>query len=179
MIFLRHPKPEIEPGICYGRTDLEIAAIGHQQIAKALETTPKLTRIVASPALRCRKLALSLAQRDQLEVRFDPRLWEMNMGEWENIAWKDIDRKLSEHWLEDPINRPTPGGEAFIDVQNRVLDALSTLMDDEAMTTAVVCHAGPIRATQMAWRKITFHQAFAEAPPYSEPIRLLHPDWPV
>ena len=179
MIFLRHPKPEIDPGICYGQTDLDIAEIGHQQIELALKSTPRLTRIVASPALRCRKLAQSLANRDGLEVRFEPRLWEMHMGDWEGLAWKEIDRKASEYWLEDPVNRPTPGGEAFVDVQRRVVEALADLMDDEVMTTAIVCHAGPIRATQMAWRGLTFKQVFAETPPYSEPIRLLHPDWPI
>jgi alpha-ribazole phosphatase len=177
MIFLRHPKPDIDPGICYGRTDLDIAAIGHEQISIAMETTPKVTRIIASPALRCRKLALSLGERDQVEVRFDERLWEMHMGEWEGIAWADIDRKLSEKWLEDPINNPTPGGEAFIDVQRRVNSAIADVMDDEAQLTAIVCHAGPIRATQMAWQNITFKEAFAQVPPYSEPMRLLHPDW--
>jgi len=177
MIFLRHPKPEIDPGICYGRTDLEIADIGHEQIEQALVDTPKATRIIASPALRCRKLTMSLAKRDGLDVDFDERLWEMHMGDWEGIAWKDIDRSLSEHWLEDPINRPTPNGESFADLQARVSATISELLDDHAMTTLVVCHAGPIRATQMAWEGISFRDAFTQTPPYSEPIRLLHPDW--
>jgi len=177
MIFLRHPTPEVEPGICYGRTDLEIAEIGHDQIERALDSTPKASRIVASPALRCRKLALSLAARDGLQVHFDERLWEMHMGDWEGIAWKDIDRTHSEHWLRDPVNRPTPNGESFADLQARVGDAVSSLLDDHAMTTLVICHAGPIRATQMAWEQLSFREAFAQTPPYSEPIRLLHPDW--
>lgn len=177
MIFLRHPTPDVKPGICYGRSDLEIAGIGHQQIDSALEQTPKATRIVASPALRCRKLALSLAERDGLEVRFDERLWEMHMGDWEGIAWADIDRTHSEHWLKDPVNRPTPNGESFADLQARVSSAISELVDGHAMTTLVVCHAGPIRATQMAWENISFSEAFSQTPPYSEPIRLLHPDW--
>jgi len=177
MIFLRHPKPEVDPGICYGRTDLDIAEIGHSQIEEAMKTTPSITRIIASPALRCRKLALTLAEREGLQVRFDERLWEMHMGDWEGIAWKDIDRKMSEHWLEDPVHRPTPNGEAFIDVQKRVGAALGDVMDEEAQTTAIVCHAGPIRATQMAWENLTFQNAFAQTPPYAEPIRVLHPDW--
>ena len=177
MIFLRHPTPLVDPGICYGRTDLDIADIGHGQIELALKTTPRITRIVASPALRCRKLALSLAKRDQVEVRFDDRLWEMHMGDWEGLAWKDIDRTLSEKWLEDPVNNPTPGGEAFVDLQRRVSEVISELMDENAQMTAIVCHAGPIRATQMAWERLSFKEAFAQTPPYSEPIRILHPDW--
>lgn len=177
MIFLRHPKPEIDPGICYGQTDLDIAEIGHDQISAAMKSTPKVTRIVASPALRCRKLALTLAQRENLEVHFDERLWEMHMGDWEGIAWAEIDRAKSDHWLEDPVNRPTPNGEAFIDVQQRVSTAIEALMDDESQTTAIVCHAGPIRVMQMKWENLSFSEAFAQMPPYSEPIRIMHPDW--
>lgn len=177
MIFLRHPTPLIDPGICYGQTDLDIAEIGHEQINNALDKTPKATRIIASPALRCRKLALSLGERDGVDVVFDERLWEMHMGDWEGIAWKDIDRAMSEEWLKDPINNPTPNGECFADLQNRVHEVIDTIMDDEAMTTLVVCHAGPIRATQMRWENISFSEAFAQAPPYSDPLRLLHPDW--
>ena len=177
MIFLRHPTPHVEQGICYGRTDLDIAPIGHEQIDKALESTPKFTRIVASPALRCRKLTLSLAERENLKPVFDERLWEMNMGDWEGLAWKAIDRNASEEWLKDPINNSTPNGEAFRDLQKRVLECIGELMDEQAQSTVVVCHAGPIRATQMHWHGISFREAFAETPPYSEPIRLMHPNW--
>lgn len=177
MIFLRHPKPDIEPGICYGRTDLDIAAEGHEQIEEALRKTPKVKKVVASPALRCRKLAMTIAERDRADLRFDERLWEMHMGEWEGLAWSEIDRSASEHWLEDPISRPTPGGECFADLQNRVAEALAEIADEHAMTTAVVCHAGPIRATQMAWEAISFSEAFSQVPGYAEPVRLLNPAW--
>ncbi|MFZ1813764.1 MAG: histidine phosphatase family protein [Rhizobiaceae bacterium] len=169
MLFLRHPSPLVEPGICYGQTDLDIAEEGHSQIERALEITPKVKHVLASPALRCRKLALALAGRDGIEPVFDARLWEMNMGEWEGLAWRDIPRDLSEPWLKDPFNLPTPGGECFRDVQERVLEAISAADTD----WAIVCHAGPIRAVQMAWHGITFSQAFAQTPPYAEPLRLL------
>lgn len=177
MIFLRHPTPDVAPGICYGQTDLEIAEIGHSQIEAALKSTPKGVRIVASPARRCRKLALGLAERDGLDVSFDDRLWEMHMGDWEGLAWKDIDRAASEAWLTDPVNNPTPNGESFADLQTRVASAIAEILDDHAMETLVVCHAGPIRATQMAWEGISFREAFAQTPPYAEPLRLKHPNW--
>ncbi|MEM7067298.1 MAG: histidine phosphatase family protein [Pseudomonadota bacterium] len=171
MIFLRHPTPDVEPGTCYGRTDLDIAEIGHQQIEKALEVTPKIKRIMASPALRCRKLAHSLADRDDVEIIFDERLWEMHMGEFEGKLWAQIDRAKSEAWLADPINNPTPGGESFADVQARVLEAL--MLAD--LDTAIVCHAGVIRATQMAWEGKSFRQVFDAMPPYAEPVRIFPP----
>lgn len=171
MIFLRHPTPDVEPGTCYGQTDLDIAKIGHEQIKLAVQSTPKVTKILASPALRCRKLALSIAERDQIEIRFDERLWEMHMGEFEGMMWKDIDREVSAKWFEDPFNNRTPGGESFADVQNRVLEALQVA----DMETAIICHAGVIRATQMAWEDKTFREVFDQMPPYAEPIRITPP----
>ena len=170
MIFLRHPSPRVEPGICYGRLDLDIADEGPEQIARALELTPKVTRLIASPALRCRKLAEALAERDDVNLVLDERLWEMNMGDWEGLMWRDIPRELSEPWIRDPYNLPTPGGESFRDVQVRVLEALENAEPD----TVIVCHAGPIRAVQMAWHGLSFHDAFASTPGYAEPIEL-HP----
>ncbi|MEM7463488.1 MAG: histidine phosphatase family protein [Pseudomonadota bacterium] len=171
MIFLRHPRPDVKDGTCYGRLDLDIHADGHDQIARAVESTPRVVKILASPALRCRKLALSLAERDGLEPQFDERLLEMHMGDWEGMLWKDIPREHSEPWLRDPFNLPCPGGESFRQVQLRVVEAMEDVTDD----TAIVCHAGPIRALQMAWTGVTFQQAFAQAPSYAEPI-ILRPE---
>ena len=171
MIFLRHPTPDVAPGICYGRTDLDIAEVGHEQIENALMKTPKVGQILSSPAVRCRKLAVSIAERDGLTVTYDERLWEMHMGEFEGMAWKDIDRGKSAEWFEDPFNNKTPGGESFADVQNRVMEALQ----QASLDTAIICHAGVIRATQMVWEGKTFREVFDETPPYAEPMRILPP----
>jgi alpha-ribazole phosphatase len=173
MIFLRHPTPDIPKNVCYGRTDMDIAAIGHQQIDQALKDTPPLTRIVASPALRCRKLAEQLALREGLELSFDERLWEMHMGDWEGMAWKDINREDSELWLQDTHNNSTPNGESFREVQQRVDESIGEILADQShdhRQTAIVCHASPIRATQMAWYGLSFKQVFAVSPPFASPI---------
>jgi alpha-ribazole phosphatase len=175
MIFLRHPTPDIPQNVCYGRTDMDIADIGHQQIIKALTDTPPLTRIIASPALRCRKLAQQIAARESLELTFDERLWEMHMGDWEGMAWRDINREESELWLRDTHNNSTPNGECFRDVQQRVSECIDTILADRThdhRQTAIVCHASPIRATQMAWNGLSFKQAFAISPPFATPINI-------
>ncbi len=172
MIFLRHPTPQVASGTCYGRTDLDIAEIGHEQIERAMKLAPKTQAVLASPALRCRKLAESLAERDQVSLTFDDRLWEMHMGEFEGKLWSEIDRSKTSAWFKDPHNNRTPGGESFADVQLRVLDALR----DVDVHTTVVCHAGVIRATQMAWESKTFRQVFDAHPPYAEPVRIWPPN---
>jgi len=171
VIFLRHPSPKVAAGICYGRLDLDIAEEAHAQIERAVAITGPVRRILASPALRCRRLALAMAEREGLEPAFDERLWEMHMGDWEGMAWADIPREISGPWAKDPYNLPTPGGENFRQLQERVLAAIADSDDD----TLVVCHAGPIRAVQMAWHGLTFHEAFSTSPAYCEPIELIRP----
>jgi alpha-ribazole phosphatase len=170
MIFLRHPRPDVPDGTCYGQLDLDIHADGLDQIRRAVRLTPPVRRILSSPALRCRELALTLSAHQDLAPEFDPRLLEMHMGEWEGMLWKDIPLSVSEPWLRDPYNRACPGGECFREVQERVLAALENVSHD----TAIICHAGPIRAVQMAWHGISFSKAFEMSPPYAEPITL-HP----
>jgi len=119
----------------------------------------------------CSSDLLSLAKRDDVEPVFDERLWEMHMGDWEGMLWKDIDRALSEPWIKDPFNLPTPGGENFRQVQERVLAAIADAHEE----TAIICHAGPIRATQMAWLNMSFKEVFNETPAYAEPIFLQRP----
>jgi alpha-ribazole phosphatase len=172
VIFIRHPRPDIAPGICYGRLDVDIHPEGHGQIDAVAETLAPVTQIVSSPALRCRRLAETIATRNGLAPGFDERLWEMNMGEWEGLAWSDIPRSASQPWIRDPFNLPCPGGENFRQVQERVLEALAGLGEE----CIIVCHAGPIRAVQMAWLGLSFREAFAQAPPYAEPISIRPPD---
>jgi alpha-ribazole phosphatase len=172
VIFLRHPRPGVDPGICYGRLDLDIHEDGHGQIERAVTLAPPARLLLASPALRCRKLAEAIARRHDLEIRFDERLWEMNMGDWEGLPWSEIPRHLSEPWLQDPFNLACPNGESFRQVQERVTQGLA----NHGAETIVVCHAGPIRAVQMAWTGLTFAEAFASVPPYAEPIEIIRPE---
>lgn len=167
MIFLRHPKPDAPAGLCYGRTDLDIGPDGAAEIAAAVCETPRLTRVVASPALRCRKLAEALAERDGVELTFDERLWELDMGHWDGLMWDDIPRPESEAWLADPWNLAPPAGETFEAVHARVGAVIGTVEPGMAL----VCHAGPIRAARMLLTGATFTEVLAEAVPYAQPLR--------
>ena len=166
MIFLRHPRPAIADGICYGRMDMDVGPDAASQIATALATTPPLAQVIASPALRCRALAQALAQRDLVPLTLDPRLVEMDFGAWEGQAWDQIDRTQSDPWAQDPWRLAPPGGETFQAVHARVAAAL----DDADPGTALICHAGPIRAAQMILTGAAFDMVFATQIPYATPI---------
>ena len=167
MIFLRHPKPDQAPGLCYGRTDLDIGLDGAAQIARALEITPKVAGVIASPALRCRRLAEGLAARDGVALSFDSRLWELDFGDWDGVPWARIGRENSDRWADDPWRIAPPGGETFAQLHARVGAVLAQVTPG----TALVCHAGPIRVARMILTGAGFAAVFAEAVPYASPVR--------
>ncbi|MSU88372.1 hypothetical protein GE300_01920 [Rhodobacteraceae bacterium 2CG4] len=167
LTLLRHPSVSVR-GICYGRAEVRLAAGHAGQIARAVALTPPPRRVVASPAIRCRGLAQALCRAHGLGApTWDPRLLELDFGDWEGRPWSAIPRGESDPWAEDPVHRAPPGGERFVDLQRRVVEALAGLED-----AAVVTHAGPIRAALIAAGQADFAQAFATPVPHAEPIAL-------
>ena len=168
MIFLRHPTTDAAAGLCYGRTEVGIGPAADAEIARALEATPRVVRVTASPARRCRALALALAERDGAPLAHDERLRELDFGLWEGRRWWDIPRAESDTWAADPWDRAPPGGERFADLHARV----AAVLGEAGTDTALVTHAGPIRAARMILTGATFSDVFAEPVPHATPLRL-------
>ncbi|HUF55135.1 MAG TPA: histidine phosphatase family protein [Thermohalobaculum sp.] len=166
MIVIRHPRPAVAPGTCYGRLDLRPGPDAEAEIAAALASLPRRRPVLTSPARRCRLLAERLAARDGGRPRLDPRLRELDFGAWEGRRWDAIDRAESDPWAADPWGLAPPGGETFAALHARVAAAL----DDAAPGAILVTHAGPIRAARMILLGETFERVFAAPVPYATPV---------
>jgi alpha-ribazole phosphatase len=144
---VRHPKPLVDPGICYGRLDLE--AENAEAVAAQLsnELAPGLP-VWSSPLRRCRSLAELLHPRPIL----DERLIEMNFGLWEGRPWEAIPRHELDAWAADIAGYAPPGGESPCELQRRALDFVAGLDVPEAV---VVTHAGVIRVLVAHWRGLS------------------------
>lgn len=167
-LFLRHPRPRVAPGTCYGRLDLPEGGTAGAEISAALAATPPVAAVIASPAARCRRLAERLAARDCVPLGIDPRLAELDFGAWEGRRWDTIPRAESDPWTADPWRVAPPGGERFADLHARVGAALAEAADAAALVT----HAGPIRAARMILAGESFEAAFARPVPYAEPLAI-------
>jgi len=134
---IRHPKPLIDPGICYGR--LDVAAEAPELLAAKLRPllSPGLP-VWSSPLRRCAELALSL----DIGTQLDARLAEMDFGAWEGRPWDDIPRAELDAWAADVAGYAPPGGESPLALQRRVLAFVDELAVPEAV---IVTHAGVIR----------------------------------
>lgn len=154
---LRHPRPDVAAGVCYGRLDLPLAMPDALTGAR-IEGVPRLDALVSSPARRCRALAEALAMTmgdggSSLTLTVDPSWQELDFGVWEGRRWDEIDRIDSDPWAEDVWRCAPPSGETYMALTQRVLTALQGLVRTYApglAEVAVVTHAGPIRAVH-AW----------------------------
>lgn len=134
---IRHPEPEIEAGVCYGR--LDIPAKNVEAAAERLRTElPPGLPVFSSPLIRCQALAELLHPQPV----FDDRLMEMHFGDWEGRRWDDIPRHQLDAWAADIAGYAPPGGESPADLQRRALAFVASLDVPEAV---VVTHGGVIR----------------------------------
>ena len=97
LFLIRHPRPLIESGVCYGQLDVEAedpARLADQLAARLPARIP----IISSPLRRARVLAEALGKRLDAPVHDDPRLREIDFGNWEGQRWEAIDRALLDAW---------------------------------------------------------------------------------
>lgn len=145
LYLIRHTRPDIAPGICYGQLDLGVAASFDEEAQRVQSWLPPLDLVLSSPLLRTRRLATYLAQQ-RCELRSDARLLEKHFGCWEGKAWDNIARGEIDAWAADVIDYAVPGGESARQLLLRVEQFMNDLALLPQQHIAIVAHGGSIRA---------------------------------
>lgn len=147
---IRHGQPQVDAGICYGGTDLDVAPQEHERVlAEVKPALPAGAPVLSSPLRRCRDLAEQLAAAlGSGAVEYDKRLMEMHFGAWEMRAWDAIPCKEIDAWAEDLLGYCPPGGETVLQMAERVWLFYAELLRRSDEQVIVVCHAGTIRLLQ-------------------------------
>jgi alpha-ribazole phosphatase len=171
-ILIRHTSVAAGRGVCYGQSDVPLAATFAGEAADVRARLPwRPTEVWSSPSARALRLAETLGAPVS---RIDARLFELNFGDWENRAWESFHDAQSEAWARDPWNVRPPGGETAAELHHRVGEVRAGLLarlagaarltgagaggGGPAARIAIVTHAGVIRS----WR------AHAQARPLME-----------
>ena len=154
LLLIRHPRPDIAEGTCYGRTDVPAQAAHLDTVAQALRQRWRATQgrphqVFSSPLSRCAALARALARDAQWpEPVFDHRIAEMHFGHWEGRPWSEIPSHEMQAWRADIGRVAPPGGESLADVADRLLAftqaCLSQTLHPEA-EVIVFTHVGVIQ----------------------------------
>ena len=144
---VRHARPLIEAGTCYGQFDVAADAALSQASAQALHAAlPSEIQVIHhSPLGRCVQLAQSLlALRPGAQPCSDPRLQEMDFGHWEGRAWNAIAREEIDAWTQD-FTAYAPGhGESLARMLQRVRTAFAEARSHHG-DVVWITHAGVIR----------------------------------
>lgn len=146
LLLVRHPAPEIAPGICYGSSDLTVSA---EQLAHATRelgaTLPAGLPLYTSPLRRCADLAEQLAPALQSPATImDSRLAELHFGRWEMQHWDNIARDEVDAWAADLVHYQPGGGESVLQMALRVA-AFYQHWCAQGEDAIAICHAGTIR----------------------------------
>ncbi len=145
MIYLiRHTKPDVKSGTCYGWTDLDVDTSFSEELKIIKDKVNKIDnfKFYSSPLIRCSKLATALA--GQNTIIYTERLKELHFGEWEGVKWDNIPTEDMNKWSNDYIRNTIPGGESYQNMLDRVKTFWDTI--DINQDSVIVAHDGVLRA---------------------------------
>ena len=153
---VRHARPLIEPGVCYGATDMAVDARATQACAQALaQVLPQGVRVMTSPLQRCAQLAQALQTlRRDLQATPDARLAEMDFGCWEGVPWDAIPKDDFAHWM-DNFNTCRFGGRESVGEFMQRVALVRTDTEREAQEAVWITHAGVARAMTLLAQGLT------------------------
>jgi alpha-ribazole phosphatase len=147
---VRHARPLVEPGVCYGASDVAADAQHTAASARALAAVlPHGAPMLHSPLQRCAQLAQTLqGLRPDLQAAPDARLAEMDFGCWEGVRWEAISKADFEPWTAAFGDYRFGGRESVNELLLRVAAAL-TQTRQRSQQAVWITHAGVIRAASL------------------------------
>lgn len=161
LVLIRHGETDwnIE-GRYQGQADPPLNAVGIEQAEELAEALRKVRPEVlySSPLKRALQTAQIISERLKIPVITDPRLMEINQGEWETRLRSEIEHdypELFRAWQTKPWEVTPPGGENLHTVKARVYQAIDEILQqDHRGTIGVVTHRIPIALIKMRFQHL-------------------------
>ncbi|SHG51980.1 alpha-ribazole phosphatase [Flavobacterium johnsoniae] len=170
---VRHTETICEKGICYGQSDVDIAAPFDEIFERIISELPSQALIFSSPLKRCSILAKHIQKNtNAISYQEDDRLKEMNFGDWELKPWDEIPPEELNPWMEDFVNIPVSNGESFTELHSRVGAFLTEQISDLKHPVIIVAHAGIIRSILCHQTSLPLKEAFQNKVDFGEVIRI-------
>ena len=138
-------------GEYYGKLDVSLNQEGVKQVQKlgASLKTVTFDYVYSSAATRALESLKLCGESVYTKVHTDPRLSEIDFGDFEGLTYKEICTRFPEcvaEWEKDWQNFCPPKGEAFTTFYARVSDFLKELLEKEASNVLIMTHSGVIKA---------------------------------
>lgn len=139
-----------------GQTDIGLSEAGEQQamrLGTRLMREPIEAAYASTLTRAWRTAEVALRDRNVVVTR-DPAWSEACYGAWEGHSWQEVidrDADLVARRRADLANVAPPGGETFLQLQRRLVEAIDALrLKHDGATVLVVAHGGPLRVLA-AW----------------------------
>jgi broad specificity phosphatase PhoE len=144
---VRHGRTDANrTGLLLGRIDVDLDPLGEAQAAAVARAVGPADLVVSSPLARTRSTAAAW----DAPVRIDDRWIELDYGDLDGTAQRDVDADLWRRWRSDVTFAP-PGGESLHALGVRVRAACDDLVEAARDGhVVVVTHVSPIKAA-VAW----------------------------
>lgn len=163
-----------------GQSDVPLNENGIAQARSLIERLNGQTfaAVYSSDLKRARQTAKPIANELGLPVQIEPRLREINQGEWEGVLVEDIKARYAKLWSQrtvDPASVRPPGGETVAEVAERVyaaLDDIARLFPTERVL--IVSHGLSIATAICRDRGIPVGGAYTVIPDNVQPVWM---DW--
>ncbi len=113
--------------IVQGQTDTPLNASGIIQAKQVAEKLKKVSPefVLSSDLKRAKQTAEIIAKACQSPIKFDSRLREMKLGNWEGKTFEEVESDPSmKIWNETPSKWKKDGAETLQEVQERMVDAI-------------------------------------------------------
>ncbi len=125
-----------------GASDIELNEVGLKQATKlvAFLKDENIDAVISSPLKRALVTAQIIANQHQLPVEIHDGLKEINVGELEGLALSSLSVTFSQllmQWWRGGSER-LPGGESFVELQERCWGAVEPLLVKHENGTAVI-----------------------------------------
>ena len=156
ILLIRHGQSEANlQKVFAGSWDCSLTPLGISQAdltARYLMAQYSVDRVYSSDLQRAYMTGKSLADHLGMDVIPVRELREIHAGLWERTSFDLLPVKYSDSydiWLNDIGNAVCDQGESVAQLQNRVLQAIMDIANDNPdRTVVVVTHGTPIRAIQ-------------------------------
>lgn len=171
LYIVRHTSVDVQPGTCYGRTDVPLRRSFHREAVSVRMQLRKITfdAVYTSPLTRATKLATFCGFPSAIQ---DSRLCEMYMGEWEMQRFENISDPYLDEWYNDYLHKPTAGGESFIDLCARVRSFFEEINRANFQRVLVFAHGGIIVSAKFLTGNADKKNPFNSLPPYGGIARI-------
>lgn len=172
LTIVRHTRVDVPKGICYGNTDVPLAATYEEDMRQVTDKLRGETfdAVYSSPLTRCRLLAEKICP--DADIQTDGRLMELNFGKWEMTAWETVyATEEGKSWFADFLRAPCPNGGSYTEMEQNVISFLDELKGKKYQNVLIVTHAGVIRTFDSILNNKTPEESFSSLLEYGAVLR--------